>query len=211
MKLFLSSVFGAILSLLRPDKFSGCEGENAMSSLEQLKNRIETLPTPEISALTRWLAARDKSRVQPETFRLLYKEYGDQVRHFSTVRSALTTFLVTVSLAAFSAFFGKDPRHPFLIVAGFILLIAAVVACLTFSFRTEKAVLRYKEVWSYLKGEKPMDVEVLPMFQPKAFTVWRRVAKDPMNWLLLAASAAIVIAFYLREQLEPFLKLLKVF
>jgi hypothetical protein len=182
-----------------------------MPNLERLKSEIESLPAPEFSELSRWIAANDKPRSQPETFRILYKEYGDQIRHFSTVRSGLTTFLVTVSLAAFSAYLGKIPSDPFLMVAGMILLMTAILACLTFSFRTEKAVLRYKEVWTYLNGERSMDVERFPTFRPKVFAIWLRVAKDPMNWLLVLATAAIVTSLYQRDKLEAALKLIRLF
>jgi len=107
-----------------------------------------------------------------------------------------------VSLAAFSAYFNKTQTHPFLIAAGLIFLIAAVVACLTFSFRTEKAVLRYKEIWSYLKGEKPMHAELIPILDPDLSTISRRMLRDPMNWLLLTAGTVIVVAFCERDRLE---------
>lgn len=128
-----------------------------------------------------------------ETLRMSCKEYGDQIRHYSTVRSGLTTFLLTVASGAFSEYF-KNANHPFLIVTGFIFLLSAPIACLVFSRRTEKAVLRSKEAWAYLKGEKAMQGGKFPDLDPTWLAVWQRVFRDKLNWLLLIACGAILLA-----------------
>jgi hypothetical protein len=145
-------------------------------------------------------------RIAEETFRLAYKEYGDQIRHFSAVRSALTTFLLTVALASFSAYFTSSPKQPFLVAAGFIFSLAAVAACVTFSFRTEKSVLRYKDMWAFLGGEKSMDLEILRIHESKSRTIWKKVGKDPLNWLLLAGVAGMIVSFCKRDQLESYFR-----
>jgi Na+/melibiose symporter-like transporter len=82
------------------------------------------------------------------------------------VRSALAAFLLTVALPAFSAYFNRTQSHPFLIAAGLIFSIASLIACLTFSFRSEKAVLRFKDIWTYISGTKSMDLTTLPSCKP---------------------------------------------
>ena len=144
--------------------------------------------------------------IAEETFRSAYKEYGDQIRHFSAVRSVLTTFLLTVAVAAFSAYLNSSQTQPFLIAAGVIFSLAAVTACVTFSFRTEKTVLRYKDMWAFLGGIKSMDLEIIPVHESKSGTIWKKVGMDPLNWLLLAGVAGIIVSFCKRDQLESYFR-----
>ena len=115
----------------------------------------------------------------------------------------LTTFLATVALAALSTYFNQNSAHPFLIVSGIIFLFLAIAACLLFSYRTEKTVLRFEYVWSYLKSGK--EVQSLE-FSPETGAVWWRVCKDKMNWLLVLAAFAIMLAFYRRHELQQLLQ-----
>ena len=128
-----------------------------------------------------------------ENARVLYKEYGDQTRHFSTVRSALTTFLLTVSVTAFAAYFDRTKSSYFLIVAGFTALIAGVIVCRSFSYETEKAVLRYTHAWKVIEGKIPLGETLL--HDPPEADVKKRVNEDKMNLLLSGAAAVVAVAF----------------
>ncbi len=86
-----------------------------------------------------------------ETFKLEYATVNNYILHYSNVRSALTSFLITVALAAFAAYFNTSgaervaedkfffvERGPHLLwIASYLLLAAAVVASLWFTYRTE--------------------------------------------------------------------------
>ena len=138
-----------------------------------------------------------------DTLKLAYKEYSDEMRHFSTVRSALTTFLVTVTLGAFSAYFNKSSSHPFLVAAGIIFAMAAVVVCLTFSWRTSKAFLQRKRVWKHFTGENPIvDWEEL---KPPAPQIVAAMLIDAPNYFLLFGLGLILLAFSYRDSLDNFL------
>lgn len=175
-----------------------------MADAISVKTEIDKLPQEELQKLAGLLLQSHpqaaSGRIPIETYRLVYKEHGDQIRHFSTVRSAATTFLLTVSLAALSAYFNKTQTHPFLVIAGFFLLLAAVVVCLVFSFRTEKAVLRYKYYWSFLSGsEAPQDR--VSVHNPSSGAIVNR-----MPLLLVVAVLVIVMAFAAQDSLGSFLR-----
>src|SRR5437588_11308541 len=53
---------------------------------------------------------------------ILFKESGDEIRHYSTVRATLTASLTTVAATALSGFFNINQRHAFLVVAGYVFL-----------------------------------------------------------------------------------------
>src|SRR5262245_38544641 len=102
-------------SLSDDEKRGACaailEGLSVDSHDALLKSRLETLAKERDRADQRIKAVLGAAaRVTDDNLRLAYKEYSDEMRHFSTVRSALTTFLVTVSLAACSAYFNKIGR-----------------------------------------------------------------------------------------------------
>jgi len=147
---------------------------------------------------------QESTRASEDTIRMLYKEYGDQIRHFSTVRSALTTFLLTVALAAFSAYFNINAHPPFLIVSALIFLVAALAICLAFSYRTEKAVIRYKRIWPYLSGTDS-DANSAITTEVKSFEIWQKMLADFTNYMLLAGVLLILLAFYRRDNLLDFL------
>jgi len=135
---------------------------------------------------------------------MAYKEYSDEMRHFSTVRSALTTFLVTVSLAAFSAYFNKSQSHPFLIAAALIFAVAAVAVCFEFSRRTSKAYLRRGRIWKHFTNAKPV-TELEQKDYPGPGQVVGKMLQDPTNYFLLIGLGLIVLAFYNRDSLSAFL------
>lgn len=138
-----------------------------------------------------------------EALRTAYKEQGDLARHYSTIRSALTTFLLAAALAALSEYQKQATPLPFLLAAGFILLTAAFVVCLIFSYRTEKTLLRYKEYWSFINGERPPEVGIVLLWhkQSDAADKWNlrreaalRMTRDPINWLLVAGIGVVIWA-----------------
>jgi hypothetical protein len=133
-----------------------------------------------------------------------YKEYSDEMRHFSTVRSALTTFLVTVSLAAFSAYFNKSQSHPFLVAAALVFALAAIAVCLEFSRRTSKALLRRRRIWKHFTGEATVTQLEDPDY-PGKWQILGKMVWDPTNSILLIGLALIVLAFHYRESLSAIL------
>ncbi len=56
-----------------------------------------------------------------ERFKIEYSEVADFIRHYSTVRSALTSFLVTVGLAAFATY--AEKKLAFAFFAGRLMII----------------------------------------------------------------------------------------
>lgn len=102
-------------SLSDEDKANTCE--EILTSLpadfhdQLLKKRLEVLAAEKTQADKRIKAVLAAgTTATDDNLRMAYKEYSDEMRHFSTVRSALTTFLVTVTLAAFSAYFNKSQK-----------------------------------------------------------------------------------------------------
>jgi Na+/melibiose symporter-like transporter len=141
--------------------------------------------------------------VTDENLRMAYKEYGDETRHFSTVRSALTTFLVTVMLGALSVFFNKSQSLPFLVAAAIILGLAAVALCILFSWRTSKAYLRRKRIWDpFAKGELVDRLEEKDF--PSGVLILRTMWDDRTNLFLVVGLLLIGGAFGLRNQLASF-------
>src|SRR4051812_25407137 len=87
-----------------------------------------------------------------DRYKLEYSEVGNLRRHYSTVRSGLTTFCLTAALIAFANYVSHDPRPRFFaFVAGF-MLIAALLTCFVFSWRSERANLYMRDVWSWFEG-----------------------------------------------------------
>src|SRR5690242_6309410 len=90
-------------------------------------------------------------------FEIDYKRRDDDIRHYSTTRSALTSFLMTVGLGLLSYYFSNSyPERPrFLWITGFTLLAAALCACFVFSWRTERSALFRKALWDWATGKLP--------------------------------------------------------
>lgn len=139
-----------------------------------------------------------------ERFKVEYKEVGDYIRHYSNVRSALTTFLITVSLASFSAYFNKQQTSPFFLIVGHLLLVTATVVCLNFSCRTERSNLYQTKLWNFYVEGEGFEPEGFKSFKPANDPLWRRkfikkVLTDLMNWLLILVMLAIFISFWITE------------
>lgn len=206
---FVDDLKKQLPSLTDEDKKNACE--EIFKSLPDglhdalLKKRLEALAAEKAQADKRiktLLAVPGTST--DDNLRMAYKEYSDEMRHFSTVRSALTTFLVTVTLAALSAYFNKSQSHPFLVAAAVIFALAAIAVCLEFSRRTSKAYLRRKRIWNYFaKGGLAIALED-PKCPSKTETVGTML-KDPTNYFLLIGLALIALAFCYRDSLSAFL------
>jgi len=130
-----------------------------------------------------------------QIFSAEYSAKNSEIAHYSNIRSALTTFLITVSLGCLSAHFGLDDEAAekagaTLIRCSQLFLLLAFTVCLVFSYRTEKAVMKFKKIWSWANGKNddfyPWD------YKPKWCCIRKRMLADGMNWLLLAT---VVIVF----------------
>ncbi|MES0489593.1 MAG: hypothetical protein ABUK01_06365 [Leptospirales bacterium] len=146
--------------------------------------------------------AKKEEMNMEENIRTLYIEAGNEIRHYSNVRSALTTFLITVALGCFATYFEKPGLHEFFKFTGFLLLAAALLACIYFSFRTEKKVIEYKKLLYKITGTPDYLSEAaktlyITDFNLKDFrkenksAIWKRVESDKMNWLLLISISLI--------------------
>ena len=134
-----------------------------------------------------------------EKYKAEYAEVGNLRRHYSTVRSALTTFSLTVSFAAFSNHISQPSKPLFLVFVGIFMLLAALLACLVFSYRSEKADLYTREVWLWFGAETGEPPPQFRDYRPKRPEIIRRMRRDEMNWVMLVAVVLTVAAFhYLR-------------
>jgi hypothetical protein len=131
-----------------------------------------------------------------DRYKLEYSEVGNLRRHYSAVRSGLTTFCLTAALVAFANYLARDP-HPqfFAFVAGF-MLVAAMLACFVFSWRCERANLYMRDLWNWFDGPQPDTFVRFDDFAPKRTEMLRQMFADEMNWVLLAALVSIGGAFY---------------
>ena len=87
-----------------------------------------------------------------DRYKLEYVEVANLRRHYSSVRSGLSTFCITVSLAALASYFSQASRPLFLAFVGGFMLLAALLACLIFSYRSERANLYLRELWYWFEG-----------------------------------------------------------
>jgi hypothetical protein len=134
-----------------------------------------------------------------DKYKLEYAEVGNLRRHYSNVRSGLTTFCMTASVAALASYISHTPRSPFLAFVGLFMLVIALVTCLVFSYRTEKANVFLRELWRWLdegdtqsRGPSRFDDFTAP-----SRVLVRQMLRDEMNWLMFAAFLTIVCAFCL--------------
>lgn len=208
----LDEVKKQLLSATEDDKKNSCEellhNLSNGSHDELLKKRLEALASDKARVDQRIktvLAAT--ATVTDENLRMAYKEYSDEMRHFSTVRSALTTFLVAVSLAAGSAYFNKSQSHPFLVAAALVLALAAIAVCLEFSRRTSKSYLRRKRIWNHFTKTKVVTVLDDPKYPSRAETT-KAMLKDATNYFLLVGLGLLALAFICRDSLSAYLPVL---
>lgn len=136
---------------------------------------------------------------------------ADFIRHFSSVRYALVSFLFAVGLAAFSGYFSlyfqTMTKPSFLIVAGHVVMVGALVASLRFSWETERAHLYLTLVWDWLRGEGNGEPPGWKSFgksqknenQEKQKEISKNMAKnmvkDWLNWLLVIG-VGVILGFF---------------
>jgi hypothetical protein len=135
-----------------------------------------------------------------ERFKLEYKKLDDDIRHYSTTRSALTSFLMTVGLSLLAYSFSNSyPNHPsFLWITGLLILCAAVFVCLEFSRRTERTLIHQKALWDWSKmmtSPYPARTDILRRAGRRA--VLLGMISDLMNAGLLLAVIFIIVIFFL--------------
>ena len=134
-----------------------------------------------------------------ERFKLEYKKLDDDIRHYSTTRSALTSFLMTVGLTLLAYSLSNSyPDHPsFLWITGLVILCAAVYVCLEFSRRTERSLIHQKGLWDWSKtmdSPYPTRSEILRKAGRRA--VLAGMISDLMNAGLIFVAILIVVIFF---------------
>jgi hypothetical protein len=79
------------------------------------------------------------------------------------------------------------------------MLVAALLACLVFSYRSEKADLYLRDVWAWFDRTSTQPPPQFREFSPAIRGVICGMCRDEMNWTLFLAVAVIVGALcYLR-------------
>ena len=130
-----------------------------------------------------------------DKYKLEYAEVGNLRRHYSVVRSGLTTFCMTAPRAAFASYISQTPRPSFLAFIGIFMLVAASIACVVFSYRCEKANLYLRELWMWFEGTTQNAPGRFDDFAARPGDVSRQMLRDEMNWVMLVALLAIGGAF----------------
>lgn len=139
-------------------------------------------------------------------FLMEYQEVANFIRHFSSVRYALVSFLATVGLATFFIYFQTSTKYGFLIVAGHVMLFTAIGVCLYFSWETERSHRYLTQVWGWFNGERRKEPIGWKNFGKKETKGERKeinkkirenMSKDPMNWLCTVVAFLILAAFWL--------------
>lgn len=136
-----------------------------------------------------------------ELFPIEYKKHDDDIRHYSTTRSALTSFLMTAGLTLLAYYLSSSyPKERwFLPVAGILLLLTALFVCLIFSYRTERSSLHLRCLWKWANG----DLAVYPNFANPASETeseikrkWtNQMRSDEMNIAALIVVPTIIVVF----------------
>jgi len=126
-----------------------------------------------------------------DKYKLEYAEVGNLRRHYSTVRASLTTFALTVSLAAFANYASSVQKAPYLIFVGVFMLLAAMLTCFVFSYRCERANLYSDHLWRWFAGEIKDEPSDFCNFSPNRREIVRQMVHDEMNWAIIGAVVLI--------------------
>ena len=132
-----------------------------------------------------------------EKYMLEYSEIGELRRHYSTVRVGLSTFCMTVSLAAFMGYFAQPLNRGCVAFIGFVMLGLAALVCLLYSFYTEKTNLYAEQLWHWFGSETKDGLPRFNRYRPKFNDALLAMLRDEMNWVMLFVCATIVVGFYL--------------
>ena len=130
-----------------------------------------------------------------EKYRLEYVEAANLRRHYSVLRSGLTTFCLTASIAAFAGYLSQTSRPSFLGFAGIFMLLAAAIAWAVFSYRFERASLYLRELWAWFDGTNQIAPPRFDDFAASLHEVTTQMLRDKMNWVMLAGFLVIAGAF----------------
>lgn len=171
-------------------------------------------------------AGQERISLGPEErFKIEYDTVNSYILHYSNVRSALASFLITVALAAFggyystqgeshvsqSSFLGVTGGPHILWVAGYLFLLAAVVSSLYFSYLTERTTEYSIRLWIWgvlnrtlhypggFRGPWVDEKGTILAGGKRRLMIWKRVFKDLMNWLLVVGALGLGLTFYLFE------------
>jgi hypothetical protein len=127
-----------------------------------------------------------------DKYKLEYVETTNLRRHYSSVRSGLSTFCMTVSLASLASYFSQPSRPLFLVFVGVFMLLAALVACLVLSYRCERANIYLRELWWWFEGTSKSPPGRFDDFSPaNRRDLIRQMLLDEMNWVMFVALLAI--------------------
>jgi len=127
----------------------------------------------------------------------LYSEMGNEIRHFNTIRTSLTTFLLTVSVTAFCTYLRPEQHHEFMVIVGYLFSAAAVVSCWFFSFKSAKAIHRYKQIRCAILNPDHCDYDAEWRDRGQAAS---RMVRNFMNWVMLVGVIILVAAFQITSQ-----------
>src|SRR5262245_38373673 len=131
-----------------------------------------------------------------DRFKAEYTEVGDYIRHYSTVRAALTNFLLTAGVATVRAFYNHQPNSPCFVVVGHLVLVVSAFGCLVFSYRTEHANLYQTALWKWSEDISEGYPGGLKRYKPEE-SVWKHVwFKDPMNFALISVILGVLVSFW---------------
>jgi hypothetical protein len=131
-----------------------------------------------------------------DRFKAEYKDVGDYIWHYSTVRSALTTFLLTAGVATFSAYYHQQQTSPFFVVAGHLFLVVSAYVCLVFSYRTEHANMYQTALWKWSEDISEGYPGGFKRYKPEE-SVWKHVwFKDPINFALITVILGVLVSFW---------------
>lgn len=131
-----------------------------------------------------------------EKYKLEYSEVANLHRRYSVSRSGLTVFCLTASLVAFAIYTAVNPRPAFVAFAGIFMWLAALLSCVVFSYRREKANLYLREIWRWFDRGTPDNAPArFYDFAADLHEVVTEMLRDRLNWVLLAALLISGVAF----------------
>ena len=132
-----------------------------------------------------------------EKYKLEYAEIGHLLRHYSTVRSSLTIFSLTVSLAALGNALLPSTTTGFPKFIGVFMFCVAGAFCFYFSWRCEIANQYSTILWDWFAKDDQAGPKQFINFRPLKRKVFIDMGKDPMNWLLCLALLIVSASYFL--------------
>lgn len=130
-----------------------------------------------------------------EKYKTDLTEIGHSIRHFSNVRSALTAALLLAGITSLIVYRVSDNAIPFAAFSGHWLFFSALMVCLVFSFRTERARQRRGRLQCWARGERPDYPRGFKEEPADIRDILKQMALDPMNALVIIGLIIIETAF----------------